>query len=610
MRRLLSVLGLVGVMLASFRGSCNDPSDAVLLNCYLPGEDPPMGYDPLSSAEVLIDFGEVYVESVNEAGFVVRNPDGYVADHSFRWSEGQYGSTVRLSGFLVSECSGGEDAISVGPLPTDLYSLESSELSLQFVPSEPGEWSCVLEPEWTVVSVETSVDMNPWDVCRIEVLASVVADAPEPVCDVQPGADFQFGEVEVGEASELTLTIRNETPDLLTTNQFKFLLDDPSPDCRLFTIDPADTAGVIGPGESKDIVVRFAPDADGTFECTRSLASLTEPYDPADPYITNACPTEVTWRGAGVLGAPVWSSCAPGGSNDWYGVSGVSSSLIYVAGDGGTVIASGGGCNWPASGTVFSEVDLKDIWVSTDGADTVAWAVGNIPPPPGMYGETGAILRMDGAIWQKADEGGFVTYGAVWGSALDDVYFVGTGVSTDFPNAKHWDGSAFDTLSIDWGMSELTGVSGNAADDIWAVLRQQSYSVYHYDGSQWTNETQQWMNKPLHDVWTVAGSGFYHTYAVGEDGAIYHFDGTHWTDESIAGETRNFYGVWVSPTGRVFVVGEGQVIYRFDGNAWSAQSPPPGLPAGDLRDVWGAADDDVYAVGSGGVILRYAPIGG
>ena len=50
------------------------------------------------------------------------------------------------------------------------------------------------------------------------------------------------------------------------------------------------------------------------------------------------------------------------------------------------------------------------------------------------------------------------------------------------------------------------------------MLRQPTYSVYHYDGNEWTNETQQWMSKPLHDVWTVAGSGFYHAYAVGEDG--------------------------------------------------------------------------------------------
>jgi len=281
-----------------------------------------------------------------------------------------------------------------------------------------------------------------------------------------------------------------------------------------------------------------------------------------------------------------------------------------VAGNSGSVIASGGDCQWFASGSVFSEVNLTDIWAHSDGASTVAWAVGNIPPPPGLAGETGAILRMDGAIWNKVDEGGFVTYGAVWGSGFDDVYFVGTGVSTDFPNAKHWDGSTFDTLNIDWGMSELTGVSGNAADDIWAVLRQQSYSVYHYDGSQWTNETQQWMSKPLYDVWTVAGTGFYQVYAVGEDGAIYHFDGTHWTDESIAGEDRDFYGVWVSATGQVFVVGEGHVIYHFDGSAWNLQSPPPGLPVGDLMDVWGAADDDVYAVGTGGVIVRYTPSGG
>jgi hypothetical protein len=484
---------------------------------------------------------------------------------------------------------------------------ESREFTVHFDPTEPGDWFCEFDLVLGDAADSYTHFFTPPPGPHLTVTATSVA----PACGLEPGAELDYGQVVVGSSSVLTLTIRNETADPIAGNQFKYILDNPTTDCRVFTIDPADTAYVIGAGEPKEIPVRFAPDAGGAFECTRSLASLKEPADPADPNLTLACPTSVVWRGEGVGGSvPVWSSCAPGGSNDWYGVSGVSGSLIYVAGDGGSVIASVGDCQWPASGTVFADVDLKDIWAYSDGADTAAWAVGNIPPPPGTYGETGAILRMDGGIWQKADEGWIVTYGAVWGSALDDVYFVGTGVSTDFPNAKHWDGSAFDTLSIDLGMSELTGVSGNAANDIWAVLRQQSYSVYHYDGSQWTNETQQWMNKPLHDVWTVAGSGYYQVYAVGEDGAIYHFDGTHWTDESIAGETRDFYGVWVSPTGQVFVVGEGQVIYHFDGNAWNLETPPPGLPAGDLRDVWGAADDDVYAVGSGGVILRYAPGGG
>jgi len=317
----------------------------------------------------------------------------------------------------------------------------------------------------------------------------------------------------------------------------------------------------------------------------------------------------VVWRGTGTIGAPVWRSCAPGGNNDWHGVTGRSGSEIYVAGNGGSVLASGGDCQWGAVGTGFADVDLADIWAYSDGASNALWVVGNIPPPPGTFGTTGAILKLDGIQWSKVDEGWLVTYGAVWGSALDDVYFGGLGVSTDFPNAKHWNGSAIDTLHMsEMGMSPVTGVSGTASNDVWAVLGQSWNPVVRFQGVQWASQSQAFMTKPLHDVWAVQGTGFYAVYAVGEDGAIYHYDGNQWTDESIAGETRDFYGVWVSTTGKVFVVGEAHVIYHYDGNTWTQQTVAN--LEGDLMDVWGASDDNVYAVGTNGLILRYAPIGG
>jgi len=593
LRNTISMLVLCGVCFASVAFLCDPPDRLTSLSC-----------SPLT-----IEFGQVLPGSVSEEALEV-SYDGTIETHDAisGWFEPAVPRpSVRLEGFSSMECTSDNAPFRVlGSFPLDMDPGEATDVAIQFAPMTAGAWQCVLTPEYTLIDLTVSIEREELD-CDVVVSGSAAGIGPEPSCALQPSGALDYGSVEVASWSDLTLTIRNETPDLFTTNQFKFILENPTPDCRVFTIDAADTAGVIGPGESKDIQVRFAPDAAGNFECTRSLASLKEPADPSDPLIANACPATVTWRGTGVIGAPAWSTCAPGGTKDWHGVSGVSGSEIYVAGDGGSVIASAGDCQWPASGTVFSDVNLRDIWAYSDGASTVAWAVGNIGASP----PTGAILKWEGGPWNKVDEGWLVTYGAVWGSAFDDVYFVGTGVSTDFPNAKHWNGTAFDTLHISpMGMSEVSGVSGNAANDIWAVLRQPTFSVYHYDGSEWTNETQQWMNKPLHDVWTVAGSGYYQVYAVGEDGAIYHFDGTHWTDESIAGETRDFYGVWVSGTGQVFVVGEGQVIYHYDGNAWNLQSPPAGLPAGDLMDVWGSSDDDVYAVGTNGVIIRYTPPGG
>lgn len=478
----------------------------------------------------------------------------------------------------------------------------STAFAIRFAPERPYDRrSCSLKP--SIEGMRSDDDPS----------LSVSYAAGEAACALAPDDTLDFGEVPIGNHGDLTLTLRNTTPDAVAANQFRYRFGNPSGRCDLFAMDPADTVGVIGPAGARDIVVRFTPDAASAFECRRDLASLRVSEDAEPPSLHLPCPGQVVWRGTGVVPPVQWSACLPGGSTDWQSIFGLSSSEIHVAGEGGSVLASGGDCQWQGSGTGFSSVDLRDIWVGAAGADRNLWAVGNILPAQGTTLETGVILRSDGSTWSKVDEWGFLTYRAVWGSELDDVYFAGLGIATDFPNAKRWNGRALDTLHIsEWGMSAVTGVSGTAANDVWAVLGQSFASVFRFQGGAWESQAQPFMTRPLHDVWAVQGTGFYAVVAVGEDGAIYHFDGTTWTDESISGETRDFYGVWVSATGRVFVVGEDQVIYRGhvdDPTEWALQSPPPGLPAGDLRDVWGAADDDVFAVGTNGVILRFAPAG-
>jgi hypothetical protein len=38
-------------------------------------------------------------------------------------------------------------------------------------------------------------------------------------------------------------------------------------------------------------------------------------------------------------------------------------------------------------------------------------------------------------------------------------------------------------------------------------------------------------------------------------------------------------------------------------------TPPDGTPPGDFLDVWGSSDDDVYVVGTEGVVIRLVPGG-
>jgi len=531
---------------------------------------------------------------------VIFRPEQLALDTAFLGGNHAEGEVELVNGlsrtYSFDSLSGNcPEEISWQPRSGTIAGRESLDLAFRFDPVEPQD------------PATCRLDLFMEGARRFSTLEITFA-AGEAACALTPGPEVDFAAVEVGSQGSRTLTLRNTTADPIAANQFRYEFGDPSGDCHLFTMDPADSVGVIGPGGSKGIEVRFSPTALGASECRRSLTSFQGSAGTNPPPLFRSCPGEIVFRGVGTPPPNYWSKCQPGGTTDWHGIYGLSESEVYVAGDGGRVIASGGDCQWLLSGTVFADVNLRDIWGHTDGTNRALWSAGNIPPEPGLYGETGAILKSDGGPWNKVDEDGLHTYAAVWGSGLDDVYLAGAGVATDFPNVKHWDGSSLTEIRIsDMGWSNVTGLSGTGSNDVWAVLEQNFNSVYRFQGGQWEDQTQPFMTQTLHDVWAIQGTGFYAVYAVGDAGAIYRYDGNTWSDESIPGEFSNFYGVWVSATGQVFVVGGDQVIYRGKVNqpgSWTLQSMPTDLPPGDLLDVWGSSDDDVYAVGTEGVIVR------
>jgi hypothetical protein len=292
-------------------------------------------------------------------------------------------------------------------------------------------------------------------------------------------------------------------------------------------------------------------------------------------------------------------------------------SNIYLAGAQGTILVGDGSCGWikktPETPSVYIlNVTFTDLWVRETpiASEYVVWAVGNRPPEPGTYTETGTIVRYwqnpSVAMWSEYEPGWLITYGSVWGSGSADIWFGGLGVSTDFPNARHYDGTGFETLQIDLGMSEITSIHGTAQNNAWAVLNQPFNSIYHFDGTGWSTQHQSFMDQPLHDVW-AAGNG--HVFAVGVDGAIYHFDGSDWIDESIE-TTTDFYGVWSNyDTPFAIAVGEGGVVYHRVDGVWTPQLMDLVEEDYTLRDVWGLGESFAIAVGDDGQILMLKPLG-
>ncbi|MCA9574531.1 MAG: hypothetical protein R3B40_10105 [Polyangiales bacterium] len=101
-------------------------------------------------------------------------------------------------------------------------------------------------------------------------------------------------------------------------------------------------------------------------------------------------------------------------------------------------------------------------------------------------------------------------------------------------------------------------------------------------------------------------------FVVGNSGTVLHFDGDTW-ERNDTPTTEALWGVWGAAPDDVWAVGGAgragstPVLLHYDGLSWRSVDPPtfgrPGVTA--LYKVWGTAADNVYAVGRAGVILHY-----
>ena len=146
-------------------------------------------------------------------------------------------------------------------------------------------------------------------------------------------------------------------------------------------------------------------------------------------------------------------------------------------------------------------------------------------------------------------------------------------------------------------------VAQSAADDVWlaggALGSGGDALVLHYDGKVWhrfdpgTDATLWWVANPA-DPWFV-----------GERGTVLH--GTGLAVEAVP-TTATLYGVWVSPSGAVWIVGgepdlSGVILYRAPGGDWQDLTPAGTTQA--FFKVWGAADDAVWICGQAGALLNW-----
>ena len=165
----------------------------------------------------------------------------------------------------------------------------------------------------------------------------------------------------------------------------------------------------------------------------------------------------------------------------------------------------------------------------------------------------------------------------------------------------------------------VLAIAGRSDRDIWAVGADQGSGplALHYDGTAWTrvatgSRGTLWWTQSFADGTTMM-AGAQSTILVTTDGVTF----TRQHTPGLANAT--VFGLWGAASNDVYAVGgiagRDGFIWHFDGSTWSEVDlgsvlPPNGLPATDLGDwpgffkVWGDPVGRVYVVGGRGVLLR------
>ncbi|MCB9508248.1 MAG: hypothetical protein H6700_05970 [Myxococcales bacterium] len=216
-------------------------------------------------------------------------------------------------------------------------------------------------------------------------------------------------------------------------------------------------------------------------------------------------------------------------------------------------------------------------------------------------------------VWEEAfDAAPFGAFMSVWGRTGSDVFTVGGQPKTSADPGDgvvfHFDGDTWAQVDVptgpmlNWvhGVGETVFVAGEAGRVLTLV-----------DGAAPT-ETTLATTAPLwgiwaaaeDDVWTVGGD------ARNRDGApvIFHFDGSAWDEVAVPALDRDgvaaLFKVWGAAHDDVWAVGMLGVILHYDGTDWTQVASGTG---DDLVSLWGRASDDIVAAGgrSNGTVGRW-----
>jgi trimeric autotransporter adhesin len=250
-----------------------------------------------------------------------------------------------------------------------------------------------------------------------------------------------------------------------------------------------------------------------------------------------------------------WTREDSGTASDLHSVWGLGEDDVWAVGDRGTILRRGGE-GWTArdSGTLSA---LRAIWGA--GPDDI-WAVGDY----------GTIQKWEGAAWRPQVSGTSESLRAIWGSDAQNVWAVGGGFHTELHGPTRarsvilkWDGARWSTQG---SSSEAIygAVWGTAANDVWVVGDSRDgmgerTSLQRWNGSSWSAwDTGLPSGSASGGIFGLDAS---RVWVVGAGGAIAKWDGASWVRQR-SGATNDLFGVFGVAEDRIWAVGSAATILQ------------------------------------------------
>ncbi|HAS04340.1 MAG TPA: hypothetical protein DCR71_01020 [Dehalococcoidia bacterium] len=286
----------------------------------------------------------------------------------------------------------------------------------------------------------------------------------------------------------------------------------------------------------------------------------------------------ITSGGAGVSadGMASWSLMDSGTSADLNAVWGADNTHVFAAGDSGTIMRYDG-ASWSSMASATT-ADLYGIW-GTGSTDIFA------------VGKSGTIMRYDGTSWSSMASATTADLYGIWGTGSTDIFAVGKSGTI-----MRYDGTSWSSMASA-ATADLYEIWGTGGTNIFAVGK--SGAILRYDGASWSSMISG-TSADMHGIW---GTGNTNIYAVGNSGNVLHYDGSSWSAVS-SGTTANINSIWGVDSTHIYIAGESGVILNYDGDNFSAMDRDT---FSELRSLWGSSSANIFAVGTSGTILKYAP---